>query len=127
MVPFQDGHQYVNSIVLDVDASNFEAMTDQLVAVLPYNAVVVGGALNVVTAFDSTTNSATVKVGADTVYSGVNLKAAAATAITGVNKAMTGSTNVTLTLAVTGAAPTVGRALVRIDYIVVDRSNEVHN
>ena len=93
---------------------------------LPQGAVVVGGEIVVETA-DSASTTYTLSLGdsasATRYASAVSLKAAARTALT-----LTGfraTEPIRATVAVTGSAPTAGKATVRVLYTIAGRANEV--
>jgi len=95
---------------------------------LPIGAVVIGGEIVVETVY-GTTGAATASVGdaasATRYASAVNLKAAARTALTLGGFRYTGPDNLRLTIAAADSpAGNVGKATVRLMYVLDDRQNE---
>ncbi len=124
----QNGRQSKLTATATIDAADWAAAAAPVGFDLPYNAIVTGGEIIVETVFDSTTNTMSVgDSGSATRYaSAVNLKAAARTALTLTGFRYTGSGgSVLLTYAMTGTAPTQGKAFINLEYIVVDRATEV--
>lgn len=86
----------------------------------PPGAIIIGGALNVITAFDTGT-TATVSVGTSgspaVTLAATDIKTVASTAIT-VPAAVTTELNLGLTFTSVGTVPTAGEAVVYINYIM---------
>ena len=93
---------------------------------LPSGARVIGGALIVTTAWDSTTNTLSVgDAGLGTRYlTTQDLKSTAGTYIPFVI-ATNGSADVNVTYVFTGAAATAGAARLIVEYVIDDRAHEV--
>jgi hypothetical protein len=93
---------------------------------LPDGAVVIGGEIVVSEAFDTATTH-TLAVGDADVparyLAATSIKAAGRTPL--VPTGHHSSKNLLLTLAATGAAPTAGKATVRVMYVILGRSNEL--
>ena len=122
-----DARQYVLAAVVKVDYEDMAAGAVPF-AELPAGAHIVGGEVNVVTPFNSTTNALSVgDSGSATRYANaVDLKTAARTALTANNVYVTDTTkNLIGTIAQTGAAPTAGLAYVVIQYVVPGKAHEV--
>jgi hypothetical protein len=93
--------------------------------VLPPNAMVVDLTVDTVVAFNSaTTTTLTVADGATTFAAAVDVKTAGREAVTNIGKFYPSGGTIAVTLAETGAAATAGRAVVRIGYVILGRSNE---
>ena len=122
-----DGRQYVLAAVVKVDHEDMVAGVVPFAA-LPAGARVVGGEIDVITAFDSTTNALSIgDADSATAYaSAVDLKTVASTALSVPDKFVTDANkDLIATVAQTGTAPTTGLAYVTIQYVVAGKANEV--
>ena len=121
-------HQYSRIVVSDMDYSELPATaTWTEIFQLPAGAVPITGAMHVVTAFNPGT-SLTAKYGpaaSDAKYlAATSIAAAARTAAITQNVANAGSEKVGVTLALVGAAPTAGRVIFWLEYILPDGQHE---
>ena len=94
---------------------------------LPAGAVVLGGDIQVLTAFNSVTSDVLSigDSGSATRYaSSVNIKSAARTALTVPARQVSSTEKVLATWTGTGTAPTAGQVLVTLQYIILGRSVE---
>lgn len=120
------GRQYPLFASVEV---NFDQIEDTGVAVtaikLPYGAQIVGGAVHVDVAFNSTTNVLDVgdSASADRYLNDVNLKATGRTPLNLTGYVSDGS-DLLITPVHTGAAPTAGRIRVQVEYIIAGRAHE---
>lgn len=122
------GHQYARIASCDVDYSELPATaTFTKVFDLPSGAVPIGGGLHVLTAFNPGT-SLTAKFGpasSDAKYlAATSLAAAARTAGISQNVVLSAKEEVGVTLALVGAAPTAGRFVFWIEYLLPDSQHE---
>ena len=92
---------------------------------LPFGAQIIGGAVIVDTAFDSTTNVLDVgdSVVGNRYVNDVNLKATGRTALVPTGYVSDGAA-VWATPVATGSAPTVGAGRIQIQYVIKDRATE---
>lgn len=120
------GRQGVISAYVDITAAMIVAAGAYAAIDLPVGAQVVGGDIVVTEVFDSTTNTLSVGDASSAArYLGATTtKALGRTALvpTGFQTTAT-QPAVTVTAALTGAAPTTGAVRVRIDYIVNKRAS----
>lgn len=121
------GRQWPLTAMVEFDFEDAVSGVLTEVVDLPGNAVVVGGAAVIVNAWDSAT-SAVLTVGdstdPDRYAAGINAKAAAGTALVPAGPAFVTKDALTVTVTNTGT-PTVGNGYVVVQYIIVDRANEV--
>ena len=121
------GRQYTLVAETEID---FQHIADTGVAVttvkLPYGAQVVGGALIVDTAWN-TTGTATLSIGdattANRYANAVNLKAAGRTALTLTGFVSDGA-DIRVTPALADTAATQGKARVQVHYVIAGRAHE---
>lgn len=120
------GRQWSLTAKIDFTFEDADGVTVELVDI-PGGAVVTGGALVIVNAFDSAT-SATATVGdtttADLFASGIDAKVVGGTSLVpaGAESTVTGAATLTITNVGT---PTVGDGYVLISYVLSGRANEV--
>lgn len=122
------GRQYALDVLVDFGAGAND-VADGVTINLPPNSMLVSGAVNVTTVFGGTTPKLTVKDGAGTPVSLFGDVAADAVAITAALVAGSGAVypfGTKLTIAVAGGVVTAGLAYVRIEYIQLNRENEVY-
>ena len=112
-------------VVVDLGIANMGA-SNGCTAVLPTGAMLIAVALVVATAFNSaTTATATIADGTTTFANGVDVKTAGAATVTGAPKFYPNGGVLTFSLAQTGAAATVGRAIATVSYVIVGAEDEV--
>ena len=120
-----DERQYPLKAVVDLGIANIGAGNEVTVNLRP-NTYVTNIKALVVTAFDGTTNTVTAGDGTATFISAEDAKATAGSAVTvdlGTKFYPSGGT-ITFSLAQTGAA-TVGRIMAEVEYVILNRSNEI--
>lgn len=117
--------QYALFAVADVGIANMGA-GNEVVIPLPPNAMLVNLTVDTVTAFNSaTTTTINVGDGTTTFVSVEDAKSAGRETADAVSKFYPSGGDLTVALAETGAAATLGRAIVVATYIIVGRQNEM--
>lgn len=95
--------------------------------VVPPGALVTAIRVQTVTAFNGTTPTATVGDGTTTFANAVDLTSTGAETVANVPKYYPNGGTISVNAANAGGSTTAGLALVAVDYIVVDRGNEIVN
>lgn len=117
--------QYSLHAVADMGITNIGAGKEQHFK-LPPKAMLLNVFADTTTAFNSaTTTTLSVGDGTTTFVAAVDAKTAGRETASNVGKFYPSGGTVTVSMAETGAAATAGRAIVAVEYIVLDRENEL--
>lgn len=114
--------QYPLAAVVDCGIANIGAGNGYDIGI-PVNAMLLDVVVLTTTAFDGTTNTATVGDGTTTFANAVDIKTTGAETVANAPKFYPTGGTISVTLAQTGTA-TVGRVLVMVRYIVLNRGGE---
>ena len=112
------------TIAADLGPANSGA-GNGITAKLPRGAVLLRLTLLTVTAFNSTTNTATVSDGTTTFANAVDIASTGAETVAGVPKFYPDGGTLQATLASTGAAPTAGRVVLVAEYTQLGLGSEI--
>jgi len=121
---FDDTMDNTSGAEVDFGATNTSASTVEIIP-LPPGAVVIGGSVDTHVAFDAATMNVTVgdSGAADRYLGTTDVKSVGTNALVPTGYRGTGE-NVRLTFTAADVC-TTGKAVVRVEYVVADRSNEV--
>ena len=116
--------QFPLAVLVDCGVADVGAGNENTVAIPP-NALVTEITADIVVAFNSaTTDTMTIGDGTTTFASAVSTHTVGRETVTGIGKFYPTGGTITIGQAQTGAAPTTGRVLVSVKYLVVGRASE---
>lgn len=124
-----NGRQWPLTAIAPFTLDDVKAGTSVEIMDLPAGALVIGGSVVVVNAFDSVTTSVLVvgdKTTANRFGSAINIKTLGGVSLQPAGAAFATKDAVTIKFSETGGAATVGDGYVIISYILENRANEVN-
>lgn len=124
-ITLDTGRQNVSAATVDIDYSQLTSGVAANAIEMPADAVIVGGALKVLTPFNSATSDMLVvkDMVDDTILASTSIHASGGAALSPKGGAATGRSYVTVTWTGVGAAPTQGNVRLSVLYIIVGRSD----